>query len=90
MNYDVVITGGTLVDGTGSDAVKGDVAIKDGRIAKLGDIGEASAGRTIDATGQTVTPGFVDLHTHLDAQVGWDPELTSSSYHGVTTALIGN
>jgi len=90
MNYDTIITGGTIVDGTGGAPYQGDVAIKDGRIAKLGDLGEHSAGKTIDATGQTVTPGFVDLHTHLDAQVGWDPELTSSSYHGVTTALIGN
>jgi N-acyl-D-amino-acid deacylase len=90
MNYDTIITGGTIVDGTGAAPYQGDVAIKDGRIAKLGDLGEHSAGKTIDATGQTVTPGFVDLHTHLDAQVGWDPELTSSSYHGVTTALIGN
>ena len=56
----------------------------------MGDLIDDSAAKTIDATGQTVTPGFVDLHTHLDAQVGWDPELTSSSYHGVTTALIGN
>ena len=90
MNYDTIITGGTIVDGTGGAPYLGDVAIKDGRIAKIGDLGEAFAAKTIDATGQTVTPGFVDLHTHLDAQVGWDPELTSSSYHGVTTALIGN
>ena len=90
MNYDTIITGGTIVDGTGGAPYQGDVAIKDGRIAKLGDLGEHSAGKTIYATGQTVTPGFVDLHTHLDAQVGWDPELTSSSYNGVTTALIGN
>jgi len=90
MNYDLVISGGTIVDGTGSAPFKGDVGIKDGRIASLGDLSAAESGRTIDATGQTVTPGFVDLHTHLDAQVGWDPELTSSSFHGVTTALIGN
>lgn len=90
MNYDVIISGGTIVDGTGSAPYQGDLAIKDGKIAKIGDLNNDSAGKTIDASGQTVTPGFVDLHTHLDAQVGWDPELTSSSYHGVTTALIGN
>ena len=90
MNYDLIISGGTIVDGTGAEPYKGDVAVKDGRIAKMGDLIDDSAAKTIDATGQTVTPGFVDLHTHLDAQVGWDPELTSSSYHGVTTALIGN
>lgn len=90
MNYDLIISGGTIVDGTGAAPYKGDVAIRDGKIAKMGDLNEDSAAKTIDATGQTVTPGFVDLHTHLDAQVGWDPELTSSSYHGVTTALIGN
>jgi len=90
MNYDLIIAGGTIVDGTGSAPYKGDVAIRDGKIAKIGDLNNDSAGKTIDAAGQTVTPGFVDLHTHLDAQVGWDPELTSSSYHGVTTALIGN
>ena len=90
MNYDTIISGGTIVDGTGAAPYKGDVAIRDGKIARMGDLNEDSAAKTIDATGQTVTPGFVDLHTHLDAQVGWDPELTSSSYHGVTTALIGN
>jgi N-acyl-D-aspartate/D-glutamate deacylase len=90
MNYDLIISGGTIVDGTGAAPYKGDVAIRDGKIAKMGDLNEDSAAKTIDASGQTVTPGFVDLHTHLDAQVGWDPELTSSSYHGVTTALIGN
>jgi N-acyl-D-aspartate/D-glutamate deacylase len=90
MNYDLIISGGTIVDGTGVAPYKGDVAIRDGKIAKMGDLNEDSAAKTIDATGQIVTPGFVDLHTHLDAQVGWDPELTSSSYHGVTTALIGN
>ena len=90
MNYDLIISGGSIVDGTGAAPYNGDVAIRDGKIAKMGDLNEDSAAKTIDATGQTVTPGFVDLHTHLDAQVGWDPELTSSSYHGVTTALIGN
>ena len=67
-----------------------DVAINNGRIARIGDLGTATAAETIDARGKVVTPGFIDLHTHLDAQVGWDPLMSSSSYHGVTTAMIGN
>mgnify|MGYP002700684865 FL=1 len=60
------------------------------RVSRIGDLKGVEGGRKIDAEGKIVTPGFVDLHTHLDAQVGWDPEMKSSSYHGVTTALIGN
>lgn len=90
MQHDVIIRGGQLIDGTGAEPVKADIAIDGERITRIGELGDASAGRVIDATGKHVTPGFVDLHTHLDAQVGWDPELTSSSYHGVTTVLIGN
>lgn len=90
MNHDLIITGGTVIDGTGAEARRADVAVDGGRITRIGDLSGAAAARTIDATGKLVTPGFVDLHTHLDAQVGWDPELRSSSYHGVTTALIGN
>ncbi len=90
MEYDLIIRGGTVVDGTGADTVEADVGIRDGRIARIGDLSADSAERTIDAAGKVVTPGFVDLHTHLDAQIGWDPLMSSSSYHGVTTALIGN
>ncbi|MGA1104902.1 MAG: N-acyl-D-amino-acid deacylase family protein, partial [Pseudomonadales bacterium] len=90
MSFDTVIQGGQIVDGTGGATRVADVGIKDGKIAALGDLNGTERAKTIDATGQIVTPGFVDLHTHLDAQIGWDPELTSSSYHGVTTALIGN
>ena len=86
----MIISGGTLVDGTGSEPRKADIAVDDGVISRVGDLSEAEAERTIDATGKLVTPGFVDLHTHLDAQIGWDPEMRPSSYHGVTTALIGN
>ena len=90
MEYDLIISGGTVIDGSGSEGYAADLAIKNGRIARIGDLKEASAARTIDAAGKGVTPGFVDLHTHLDAQIGWDPLMSSSSYHGVTTALIGN
>ena len=89
MTYDIVIRGGSIVDGSGSEPVVGDIAIKDGLIAAIGTV-DGEAAREIDATGQMVTPGFIDLHTHLDAQMGWDPDMTPVSWHGVTTALIGN
>ena len=90
MSHSMIISGGTLVDGSGAEPRKADVAVDDGQISRIGDLSDAQAERTIDATGKLVTPGFVDLHTHLDAQIGWDPEMRPSSYHGVTTALIGN
>ncbi|MGK0259371.1 MAG: N-acyl-D-amino-acid deacylase [Candidatus Azotimanducaceae bacterium] len=90
MDHDIIISGANVVDGTGADPVRADIAIDGDKISRVGDLSDASAARTIDATGKIVTPGFIDLHTHLDAQVGWDPEMKSSSYHGVTTALIGN
>ena len=89
-DHDLIINGGTVIDGTGADGFKADVAVDDGKISRVGDLSDAQATQTIDATDKLVTPGFVDLHTHLDAQVGWDPQMRSSSYHGVTTALIGN
>jgi N-acyl-D-amino-acid deacylase len=89
MSYDIVIRGGQIVDGTGSEPVAGDVAIKDGLIAAVGTV-EGEGEKEIDAKGHMVTPGFVDIHTHLDAQMGWDPDMTPVSWHGVTTALIGN
>lgn len=90
INYDLIIRGGTVIDGTGSARVRADVGVRGDRIAAVGSLIGCSAAREIDATGQVVTPGFVDLHTHLDAQVGWDPYMTSSSWHGVTTVLMGN
>ena len=90
MEYDLIISGGTLIDGTGADAIKADLAIKNGKIERIGDLSQDSAAETIDASGKIVTPGFIDLHTHLDAQIGWDPLMSSSSFHGVTTAMIGN
>ncbi len=92
VGHDLIIRGGTLVDGTGAEPYTGDLAIDDGRISVLGGkIGKtAVAKEVIDATGLIVSPGFVDVHTHLDAQIGWDPLLTPVSWHGVTTALMGN
>ena len=90
MAHDLIVRGGTVVDGTGGAATRADVAVDEGRISRVGDLSGEQAGQTIDATGKIVTPGFVDLHTHLDAQIGWEPEMRPSSYHGVTTALIGN
>lgn len=89
MSYDIVIRGGQIVDGTGAEPVAGDVAIKDGLIAAVGTV-KGEGKKEIDAAGHMVTPGFVDIHTHLDAQMGWDPDMTPVSWHGVTTALIGN
>jgi len=87
--HDLVIRGGTLVDGTGAPARSGDLAIDGDRIASVG--GNAGAARReIDASGLLVTPGWVDIHTHYDGQVTWDPYLTPSSWHGVTTLVMGN
>jgi N-acyl-D-aspartate/D-glutamate deacylase len=86
--HDLKIVGGTIVDGTGAPAVKGDVAIDGGRITAIGALGAAKT--TIDASGCIVTPGFVDVHTHYDGQVTWDPDLMPSSVHGVTTAVLGS
>ena len=89
MTHDIVIRGGTLVDGTGGEVRKADVAIDDGCITAIGTV-EEDGREEIDARGKIVTPGFIDIHTHLDAQMGWDPDMTPVSWHGVTTALIGN
>jgi N-acyl-D-aspartate/D-glutamate deacylase len=89
MAHDIVIRDGGIVDGTGAAPFSGDIGVQDGRIAEIGKIAETGA-REIDADGAIVTPGFIDLHTHLDAQIGWDPDLTPISWHGVTTAMMGN
>jgi len=87
--HDLVIRNGKIVDGTGASAFIGDVAIEGGRITSVG--GKAGAARReIEAAGMLVTPGFVDIHTHYDGQVTWDPYLTPSSWHGVTTIVMGN
>jgi N-acyl-D-amino-acid deacylase len=90
MAHDLIIRNGSIVDGTGAEAYCADVAIDGDRITAIGDLSSETARREVDATGLVVTPGFVDLHTHLDAQVAWDPLMTSSSWHGVTTVLMGN
>ena len=88
MRADIVIKGGTVIDGTGSPGQAADVAVTDGRISEVGTGLDGT--RVLDAAGQVVSPGFVDIHTHYDAQVFWDPSLTPSSFHGVTTVVAGN
>jgi len=88
--FDVVIRGGMVIDGTRMPRYQADVGIKDGRIAKIGKLKTHQASKVIDAGGLNVVPGFVDLHTHYDAQLFWDPYCTISSWHGVTSVVIGN
>ena len=87
--YDLVLRGGTVLDGSGAEGFVADVGVKDGLIAAIGP--RLAAGREeIDATGRLVTPGFVDIHTHYDGQATWDSRMTPSSGHGVTTVVMGN
>ena len=88
--HDLVVRGGTVVDGTGRDARTADVAVDGGRITAVGDLGGASARRTIEADGLLVTPGWVDIHTHFDGQATWDDVLAPSAWHGVTSVVMGN
>ena len=87
---DILIRGGTIVDGSGGEPFEGDVAIREGRIVHAGPDYAGNAGQVIDATGLIVTPGFVDIHTHYDGQATWSEELSPSSAHGVTTVVTGN
>src|SRR5271167_4162130 len=87
--YDLVIRGGSIADGQGGEPFTGDVAIAGGRIAAVGSV-SGSGGEEMDAAGLLVTPGFVDIHTHYDGQATWDDRMTPSSWHGVTTAVMGN
>src|SRR6266542_2692526 len=88
--FDIVIKGGVIVDGTGAPRYRNDIGIRDKRIAEIGRISEDRGAEVLDATGHIVAPGFIDVHTHYDAQIYWDPYCTLSGWHGVTTVVIGN
>ena len=87
--HDLIIRGGTIVNGTGAAPFAGDLAIEAGRIVAVGEV-TGAARRELDAEGHLVTPGWVDIHTHYDGQATWDPLLAPSSWHGVTTVVMGN
>jgi len=89
-SYDIVIKGGTVIDGLRTPRYKADVAIKDGRIAQIGSVSASDGAEVVDASGRIVAPGVVDLHTHYDSQIFWDPWCTMSGWHGVTSVVIGN
>jgi N-acyl-D-aspartate/D-glutamate deacylase len=89
MSFDLLIKNGTVVDGTGGASRRADVAIADGKIVEIGKVAD-SAKKIIDASDLVVAPGFIDPHTHYDAQICWDPYITSSSWHGVTSVIMGN
>ena len=87
---DLLIRGGTVIDGTGAAPTVADVAVTDGRVAAVESRIDAEAAEVIDAEGRYVTPGFVDVHTHYDGQATWDPIMAPSAWHGVTTVVMGN
>ena len=89
MAYDLKITGGSIIDGTGKPRYLGDVGVSGGKVVALGAAPD-EARETIDAKGRVVAPGFVDIHTHYDAQILWDRMLSISPWHGVTTVVMGN
>ena len=88
-DFDLVIRGGSVIDGSGAPATTGDVAVKDGTIVAVGAV-DGTGRREVDADGALVTPGWVDIHTHYDGQATWDDRLAPSSWHGVTTVVMGN
>jgi N-acyl-D-amino-acid deacylase len=88
--FDLVIKGGTVIDGLRTPRYKADVAIAGGKVARIGRVSSAEGAEVADASGKVVAPGFVDLHTHYDSQLFWDPWCTMSGWHGVTSVVIGN
>ncbi len=89
MSYDLIVRNGFVIDGSGAPGIAADIAVRDGVIAEIGRV-DGTATTEIDAAGRVVCPGFVDIHTHYDAQICWDPILTPSAEHGVTTVVVGN
>src|SRR5512145_131475 len=89
MQYDLIFRGGRVIDGSGQPGYLADVGIKDGKIAEIGRV-NGGAAKTIDVGGLVVAPGFIDHHTHMDAQVFWDPHATSEPQHGITSIVTGN
>ena len=87
--YDLIIRNATIVDGTGRPSFDGDVAISDGKIAKVGAV-DGEAKREIDAQGKLLAPGWVDVHSHMDGQATWDPLCSPAANHGITTLIMGN
>ena len=90
MQYDLIVQNGTVIDGSGMPRFRADVGIVDGKIATIGRIRGESAKEVVDAEGHVVAPGFIDAHTHMDAQVSWDPLGTCSCWHGITSVIMGN
>src|ERR1700674_5627147 len=90
LRFDTVVKNGTLIDGTRAPRYRGDIGIKNGWIVEIGNLDAGDSAREIDASGLIIAPGFIDLHTHYDAQVFWDPYCSISGWHGVTSVAIGN
>ncbi len=90
MEFDVVFLNGTVIDGSGAKPLRADVGVRGDRIAAIGDLSNVESKEEVDCSGLTVSPGFIDIHTHYDPQILWDPELTPTSWYGVTTVILGN